>query len=171
MIQFGLIANAGLHEDLRRVYRAKRQNHLAPCPNRTDAALIGNLNARCSLILESHPGNHCMGKHSEVGLVHVGENIRTKDGLAFSVENAHVGNRCATIGLHDPTVLIFKDRTPSRAYCLEQAFSGRVRIPQWLDKYRSPGSAISWIGCPLPVLDAAINTKNRFIAPCWVPSF
>src|SRR5215467_4863014 len=171
MIQFGLIANARLHEDLWGMNCTKRQNHLANRANPADAALIRNLNARCSLVLESQAGNQCIGEHGEVWLVHVAENIRTKDGLAFSVANAHVGNRCATIGLHDPTVLIFKDRNPSRAYCLEQAFSGRVRIPQWLDKYRSPGSAISWIGCPLPVLDAAINIKNRFIAPRWVPRF
>src|SRR5262249_9014137 len=171
MIQFGLIANAGLHEDLWRVYRAKRQNHFAPCPNGTDAALIGNLNARCSLILESQPGNQCMGEYSEVWPVHVRENIRAEDRLAFSVANAHVSNRCATIGLHDPTVLIFKDRNPKRGYCLEQASSGRVWIVQWLDKYRPTGSAIFWIRRPVPVLDMAIDIKHRFIAPPWVPCF
>src|SRR5262249_47391443 len=99
MIQFGLIANAGSHEGLRRVYRAKRQNHLAPCPNRTDATLIGNLDARCSFILESQPGNQCMGEHSEVWPVHAREDVRTENRLAFSAADANVSNRCATIGL------------------------------------------------------------------------
>src|SRR5262249_25372045 len=160
MIQFGLIANAGLHEDLWRMNCTKRQNHLANRTNPADAALKGNLNARCSLILESQAGNQCMGEHGEIWLVHIGENIRTEDRLAFSFANAHVSNRCATIGLHDPTVLIFKDRNPEGGYCLEQASSGEVWIVQWLDKYRSTGSAISWIGGPLPVLDATISIKH-----------
>src|SRR5215468_1396996 len=135
MIQFGLIANARLHEDLWRMNCPKRQNQLANRTNPADAALIGNLNARCSLILESQAGNQSMGEHGEIWLVHVGENIRTEDRLAFSVANAHVGNRCATIGFHDPTVLIFKSLDPKRAYSLKQGWSGRVRILQRLDKY------------------------------------
>ena len=113
-----------------------------------------------------------MREDREVWLVHVREDIRTENGLAFSIANAHVGNGCATLGLHDAAVLIFKDRNPKRAYSLKQGSNGRVGIAlQRLDKYRSTGSAISWIGCPLPVLDAAINIKNRFIAPRWVPRF
>src|SRR5215831_20441067 len=156
MIQFGLIANARLHEDLWRMNCTKRQNHLANRTNPADAALIGNLNARCSLVLESQAGNQCIGEHGEVWLVHVAENIRTEDRLAFSFANAHVANRCATIGLHDPAVLIFKDRNPKRAYSLKQGWSGWVRILQRLNEYRSAGSAISWIRCAFPVLDAAI---------------
>src|SRR5215813_7632312 len=112
-----------------------------------------------------------MGEHCEVGPVHVGENIRTEDRLAFSIANAHVGNRCATIGLHDPTVLIFKNRNPKRTYSLEQGLDSRARIVQGLDKYRSAGSAMSGIGCTLPVLDAAISIKHRFIGPDWVCRF
>src|SRR5262245_38876034 len=97
------------------------------------------------------------------------EDIRTENGLTFSIANAHIGNGGATNRLHDPAVLIFKNLNPKRAYALKQGWSGWVWILQRLDKYRSAGSAISWIGCPLPVLDAAINIKNRFIAPRWVP--
>src|SRR5262249_4339539 len=99
------------------------------------------------------------------------EHIRTENGLAFSMANAHVGSGCAPIDLHDAAVLIFKDRNPKRVYCFKQGSNGRRRIVQRLDKYRSAGSAIFWIGCPVPVLDAAINIKNRFIAPRWVPRF
>src|SRR5262249_1539627 len=56
-------------------------------------------------------------------LVHVREDIRTENGLAFSVANAHVGNGCATIGLHDAAVLIFKDRNPKRAYSVTLGMS------------------------------------------------
>src|SRR5215469_7889366 len=112
-----------------------------------------------------------MRKHTEVWPVHVGENIRTEDRLAFSVANAQVGGRCATTGLHDPTVLIFKDRNPKRTYCLKQGLNSRDWIVQRLDKYRSTGSPISWIGCPLPVFDAAISIKHRFITPPRVPCF
>src|SRR5262245_32944263 len=171
MIQFGLIANAGLHEDLWRMNCAKRQDHLAPRTNATDAALIGNLNARSSLVLESQPGNQCVGEHREVWPIHVRKDIRTENRLAFPIANTHVGNGCATIRLHDPAVLIFKNLNPKRAYFLKQGWSRRVRILQRLDKYRPPGSAISWIRCPLPVFDAAINIKHRFIAPPRVPCF
>src|SRR5262245_40982339 len=169
--QFGLVADTGLHEDLRRVYRTKRQNHLAPCANATGASVIRNLHAGRSVALERQPGNQRVREHREVWLVHVWEDIRTEKGLPFSIANAHVGNGCATVGLHDPAVLIFKDRNPMRACCLKQGSNGRGRIVQRLDKYRSAGSAIFWIGRPLPVFDAAINIKNRFIAPRWIPSF
>src|SRR5215510_8638821 len=169
--QFGLVADTRLHEDLRRVYRTKRENHLAPCANAMGASFIRNLHAGGSVALESQPSNQRMREHREVWLVHVREDIRAENGLAFSIANAHVGNGCATIGLHDAAVLIFKDRNPKRAYSLKQGSNGRCRIVQRLDKYRSAGSAIPWIGCPMPVLDAAINIKNRFIAPRWVPRF
>src|SRR4029077_11427048 len=112
-----------------------------------------------------------MREHREVCLVHLREDIRTENGLTLSIANAHVGGGCATIGLHDAAVLIFKDRNSKRAYCLKQGSNGRGRIVQRPHKYRSAGSAISWIGCPLPVLDAAIKIENRFIAPRWVPRF
>src|SRR5215468_10505851 len=145
MIQFGLIANARLHKDLWRMNRAKRQDHLAPRTNSTDAALIGNLNASCSLVLERKLSNQRMGQHREVWPVHVRQDIRTENRFAFPITNAHVGNGCATVRLHNPAVLIFKNLNSKRAYSLKQGWGRRVRIPQRLDKYRSTGSAVSWI--------------------------
>src|SRR5215469_14177632 len=81
--EFVLVANARLHQDLRRMNCTKRQNHLANRTNPADAALIGNLNARCSLVLESQAGNQCIGEHGEVWLVHAREDVRTENGLAF----------------------------------------------------------------------------------------
>src|SRR5262249_40066359 len=99
-------------------------------------------------------------------LVHEGKYIRTENGLAFSIANAHVSNGCAAIGLHNASVLILKDRNPKRAYSIEQGLNGWVWIAlKRLDKYWSASSAIFRNGCPPPVLDAAINIKNRFIAP------
>src|SRR5262245_66665738 len=69
--QFGLIADTGLHEDLRRVYRSKRQNHLAPCTNATGASFMRNLHAGRSLALESQPSHQRVREHREVWLVHV----------------------------------------------------------------------------------------------------
>jgi hypothetical protein len=51
--EFVLVANARLHEDLRRMYRTKRQNHLAPSANATSASFIRNLDAGGSVALES----------------------------------------------------------------------------------------------------------------------
>src|SRR5262245_2723872 len=110
--QLGLIAETRLHEDLRRVYRAKRQNHLAPCTNATGAPFMRNLRAGRSLALESQPSNQRVREYREVWLVHVREDIRTENGFALSIANAHVGSGRATIGLHDAAVLIFKDRNP-----------------------------------------------------------
>src|SRR5215813_8277140 len=135
--QFGLVADTRLHEDLRRVYRTKRQNHLAPCVNATGASFIGNLHAGGSLAFESYPRHQCVREHGEIWLVHVREDIRAENGLAFSIANAHVGSGCATIGLHDAAVLIFKDRNPKRAYSLKQGSNGWSRIVlERLDKYR-----------------------------------
>src|SRR5499427_9032393 len=169
--EFVLVANARLHEDLRRMYRTKRQNHLAAGTNATSASFIRNLDAGGSVALESQLCYQRVREHREVWLAHAREDVRTENRLAFSIANAHVGGGCAAIGLHDATVLIFKDRNPKRAYSIKQGSNGRCRIVQRLDKYRSAGSAIPWIGCPMPVLDAAINIKNRFIAPRWVPRF
>src|SRR5262249_3542160 len=171
MIQFDLITNARLHEDFWRVNCAKRQDHLTPRTNAARAALIGNLNTRCSLALESQLSDQRVGEHREVWPVHVRDDIRTENRLAFPITNTHVGNGCATICLHHPAVLILKSLNPERAYCLKQDWSGRIRILQRLDKYRSASSAISWIRSPLPVFDAAINIKHRFIPPRRVPCF
>src|SRR5262245_19926729 len=170
--QFGLVADARLHEDLRRVYRAKRQNHLPRCMNATRASSIGNLHAGGSVVLESQPSDQRVGEHGEIWLIHVRENIRTEDGLPFSIANAPVGNGCAAIGLHDSSVLILEDRNPKRPYSAKQGLNGWGWIAlQRLNQYRSAGSAVCWIRCPLPILDAAINIKYRFIAPRWVPRF
>src|SRR6516225_8515507 len=112
-----------------------------------------------------------MGKHGEVWPVHVRDDIRTENGLAFSITNKHVGNGCATVRLHDPAVLIFKNLNPKRTYSLKQGWSGRVRILEWLDKYRSARSAISRIRSPMPVFHAATNIQHRFIPPRRVPCF
>src|SRR5262249_16310811 len=143
----------------------KRQNHLAAGANATSASFIRNLDAGGSVALESQLCYQRVREHREVWLVHAREDVGTENRLAFSIANAHVGNGCAAIGLHDAAVLIFKDRNPKRVYCLKQGLNTQDRIVKRLDKYRSTGSAISWIGCPLPVLDAPINIKHRFIAP------
>src|SRR5262249_50042668 len=116
MIQFDLIANARLHEDLWRMNGAERQDHLPSRTNPTDVAVIGNLNARCSLVLESELSNQRMGEHREVWPVHVRDDIRTENGLAFSITNTHVRNGCATVCLHHPAVLILKSLNAERAY-------------------------------------------------------
>jgi len=86
-------------------------------------------------------------EHREVWLVHAREHVRSENGLAFSIANAHVSNGCATVGFHDAAVLILKDRNPKRAYSIKQGLKGWVWIPlQRLDKYRSAGSPIFWIG-------------------------
>src|SRR5215468_2801461 len=108
MIQFGLIANARLHKDLWRMNCAKRQDHLAPGTNTTDAAVIGNLNARCSLVLDIYLSNQRVGEHRKVWPVHVRDDIRTENRLAFPITNKHVGNGRATVYLHHLAVLIFK---------------------------------------------------------------
>jgi UV DNA damage repair endonuclease len=51
--EFGFVAETRLQQDLRRVYRTKRQNHLAPSANATSAAFIRNLDAGGSVALES----------------------------------------------------------------------------------------------------------------------
>src|SRR5215813_8001011 len=154
--EFVLVANTRLHEDLRRMYRTKRQNHLAAGANATSASFIRNLDAGGSVALESQLCYQRVREHREVWLVHAREDVRTENRLAFSIANAHVGNGCAAIGLHDAAVLIFKGRNPKRVYSLKQGLNRRDRIVHRLDKYRSAGPAISGIGCPLPVLDAAI---------------
>src|SRR5215472_1984690 len=170
--EFGFLADTRLQHDLRRVYRTKRQNHLAAGANATSASFIRNLEAAGAVALESEPSNQRVREHREVWLVHAREDVRTENRLAFSIANAHVGNGCTAIGLHDAAVLILKDRNPKRPHSLKQSLNGRCGIAlQRLDKYRSAGPAISWIGCSLPVLNAAINIKNRFIAPRWVPRF
>src|SRR5215469_679151 len=98
--EFGFVADTRLHEDLRRVYRAKRQNHLAPCANATGASFIGNFNAGGPIALESQPSHQRVREHREVWLVHVRVDIRTENGLAFSIASKYVGNGCAAIGLH-----------------------------------------------------------------------
>src|SRR5262245_17996430 len=108
--QFGLIADTRLHEDLRCVYRSKRQNHVAPRTNATGASFIRNLDAGRSLALESQPSHQRVREHREVWLVHVRKDIRAENGFALSTANAHVGSGGATIGLHDAAVLILKDR-------------------------------------------------------------
>src|SRR5215467_5783194 len=164
--EFGFIADTRLHEDLRGVHRAKRQNHLAPGANAMSASFIRNLDAGGSVALESQPCYQRVREHREVWLVHAREDVRTDNRLAFSIANADVSSRCAAIGLHNTSVLIFKDRNPKRAYSTKQGLNGWVWIARHRpDKYWSASSAICWIGCPLPVLDAAINIKNRFIAP------
>src|SRR5262249_6268834 len=144
--QFGLVADTRLHEDLRRVYRAKRQNHLPLCANATSASFIGNLDAGGSVALESQPCNQRVSEHREVWLVHAREDVRTENRLAFSIANAHVSNGCAAIGLHNASVLILKDRNPKRVYSLKQGLNRRDRIVHRLDKYWSASSAMFWIG-------------------------
>src|SRR5215470_20318006 len=118
--EFGFVANTRLHEDLRRVYRAKRQDHLAPSANTTLASFIRNLDAGDSVALESKPCNQRVSEHREVWLVHAREDVRTENRLAFSIANAHVSGGCTAIGLHDAAVVIFKGRNPNRAHSLKQ---------------------------------------------------
>src|SRR5262249_4597491 len=169
--QFGLIADTGVQENLRRVYRSQRQNHLAPGTNATGASFMRNLDAGGSPTLESQPGNQRMREYREVWLVHVREDIRPEDGFALSIANADIGGGRTTIGLHDAAVLIFKDRNPERVYAVEQGPNGRCRLVQGLDEYRAARSAIPWIGRPMPVLDAPIDVENRIVAPCRVSGF
>src|SRR5215468_8147061 len=141
--EFVLVANARLHEDLRRMYRTKRQNHLAAGANATSASFIRNLDAGGSVPLESQLCYQRVREHREVWLVHVREDVRTENRLAFSIANAHVSGGCAAIGLHNASVLILKDRNAKRVYSIKQGLNGWVWLAlHWLDKHRSASSAI-----------------------------
>src|SRR5215470_3455665 len=145
--EFVLVANARLHEDLRRMYRTKRQNYLAVGANATSASFIRNLDVGGSVVLESQLCYQRVREYCEVWLVHAREDVRTENRLAFSIANAHVSGGCAAIGLHDAAVLIFKDRNPKRAYSTKQGLNGWVWIAlQRLNKYRSAGTPIFRIG-------------------------
>src|SRR5215469_1962475 len=110
--EFVLVANARLHEDLRRMYRTERQNHFAAGANPPNVSFVRNLDAGGSVALESQLCYQRVWKHREVRLVHAREDVRTENRLAFSIANAHVGGGCAAIRLHDAAVLIFKSLDP-----------------------------------------------------------
>ena len=56
-VQLRLVADAGLHQYLRGMYRAERQHHFEPRANSMDLALMKNFHAGGSLALESEARN------------------------------------------------------------------------------------------------------------------
>src|ERR1700745_2493380 len=101
-------------------------------------AVVGNLHAGGSLAFEGQSSDQCVTENSQVRPVHVWEDIRTENGLAFSVASPHVDDRSAALTLHHPAVLILKGRNPNRLGTFEHGRSDRVGVRRGLDKTGPP---------------------------------
>src|SRR5215469_4404767 len=82
-LQFGLIADTGLHQYLRSVNRPKRQDHLKIRANAARLAIVGNLHACSSFTVDGQPRDQGVRENSEIRPVHKREGIRTENGLTF----------------------------------------------------------------------------------------
>src|SRR5262245_46654673 len=87
---------------------------ILPFSTRMGVTTVRDLHASSSFAFESKPGDQCVSENSQVQPVHIWEDIRTENGLAFSIASSHVDDRSAALALHHATILIFKGRTPNR---------------------------------------------------------
>src|SRR5215475_11366635 len=128
-------------------------------------AVVGNLHAGGALACESYPRHQGVSENRQVGPVHQRKGIRTEHGVAFSSANSEIEHSSAAPSLHHPTILILKGRNSNRASSLQYGGSNRVGVRRGLDKNRPPGSAVLRVWHAMPVLDAAIDFQDRFVAP------
>src|SRR5262245_17763976 len=128
-------------------------------------AVVGNLHTGGALACESDPRHQGVSEHRQIGPVHHRQGIRPEDGLAFARANAEVEHRSAAAALHHATVLILKGWNANRASSVQYGRSNRVGVRRGLDKNRPPGSAVLRVWRAMPVLDAAIDLQDRFVAP------
>ena len=104
----GLIANAGLHQELRRLNRAKRDDDFQCSFEAAELAVAKNLHPRCSIAFEHNPSDERSRQYSQVGLIHPRVRIRTEHRLAAPVFDNFVDNRATAVGLHHAAACVLK---------------------------------------------------------------
>jgi hypothetical protein len=163
--EFGLIADAGLHQNLRRVTGATAENDLTTCGNAVHGAEMRDLDVAGALAVEHDAVDGCVGQDREVFSIHARKHVGTEHRLALSVPYPQVGDRCAARALHHAAVLVLENRNAHRSAAFEHGRSNGVRFRCRLDKDDAAGAAIPGIGDAMPILNRAIDVQNRSIAP------
>src|SRR5215471_19708324 len=81
--EFGLIADTGLHQYLRRVDGAERQDDFVTRANTMISAVVENLDSRNPQMLKGQPRHQRVCENRQIRLVHHREGIGTENRLAF----------------------------------------------------------------------------------------
>jgi len=167
-LKLGLVADARLHQYLRRVNGAQRQHNLVARIDTLRFSVINNLDTSGSLTFENNPADQCVREHGKIWPVQIGKDIGPKYGLALSVTNLHVVNRAATATLHHRAILSFENRNPDRPCTFQHGKGDGVRIRRGLNKDRPTDSVVFRVRLSVPIFDAAVDIQHRLIAPCGI---
>src|ERR1700738_2129531 len=155
-LQLGLVADAGLHHDFRRVDCATRKHHLKASLNLLRLPSIRNFYAGGALSLEGNPSNKRFTKNREVRPIHVRKDVRAEYRLPLSISGTHIRDSSASVKFHHATIRILKRRNSDGTCPFNRGRSQRVGMGRRLDEDRSSRSTIFRIGRAVPVLDSAV---------------
>src|SRR5580700_8999915 len=158
-LKLGLVADARLHQYLRRVNGAQRQHNLVARIDTLRFSVINNLDTSGSLTFENNPADQCVREHGKIWPVQIGKDIRPEYGLALSTTNLQVVNRAAAVTLHQRAILSFKARNTDRACSFQHGRGDRIRIRRGLNKHRPTGSVVSRVRHSMPIFDAAVDIQ------------
>jgi hypothetical protein len=99
-----------LHQNLRRIDCAKRQNHLHTTTNLFCFSFVMDFHSGGSLSVEDHPSDKRFGEDGQVGTIHVWKDVRSEHGLSFAISCSNVRDRSTPIGFHHAAIRIFESR-------------------------------------------------------------
>src|SRR3984893_7191461 len=109
-LQLGLVADAGLHHDFRRVDCAERKHHLKASLNLLRLASIRNFHTDGTLSFERNQSDESFTKNREVRPIHVRKDVRAEYRLPLSISGTHIRDSSASISLHHAPIRILKRR-------------------------------------------------------------
>ena len=76
--QFVLVSDAGLHQHLGRVNRAKRQHHLGVGGHAMERAAMDDLDSGGPVAVEDYPGDQRVRHNRQVRLIEIGGGVGAK---------------------------------------------------------------------------------------------
>ncbi len=166
--EFGAIADAGQHQELRGVDRAGRQDEFAPRTDRKKPAILFDLDADRAALIEQDATDMRPRHDREIGPVRKGMHIGAVQRLAPAAPDEHVGDGGAARPFHHRAIRARECRDALLARGAEKGVRQRARIVRGLHPHGAVGTAERRIGRPLPVFDAAIDVEHRFIGPAGI---
>lgn len=161
------VADTGVHEDFWRVDRPKRNNYLVCCDDLVRPIVVRELDRRSPVSADDQPSHRRTGEDCHVRAVQVRMNVGAIHGLPQPVSQCHVQERCAAAAVHHGAVVARIARDPQRASGLDDGRSDRIGVGRGRHGHGAPGAAGG--DCrPVPILNATVDVKHRFIAPGFV---
>ncbi|SPM26664.1 Mycobacterium terramassiliense ORFan, partial [Mycobacterium terramassiliense] len=169
--QLGFVSDARLHQHLRCVNGAQRQDDLSVDGHPMHRAAMNDLDPGSPVAVEDHTRDQRVRDHGQVRLLQMRGRVSAKHREALFVAPAQIGHGCTAALLHQGSVGALIGGNTNGSGRLQRRRGERMRPRCRLHKHRPTPAPMIWLAAAAPVLNPPIEIANWPVSPTRLARF